>query len=127
MGSLASRECVPCRGGMPPDNGVVDDNYVHARAKKAAQCLLGRIHDWLVLIEARVEQYWYPRKGLKFRDQTVVPRICPGVHGLKATAAVGVSDSWEDITLVRPHWIDLLHERVGRRVDEVIVHRVFEN
>ena len=50
MGSLAERECVPCRGGVPPLKGAEIEN------------LLGQLSGWEVIAEHHL------RKEYKFKN-----------------------------------------------------------
>src|SRR5436190_21814842 len=57
----------------------------------------------------------------------MVSRIVSRAHCLKATGAVNVGDRRKHCTLLLADRIHLLHERIGHRVNEVLVQRLLQN
>src|SRR5438105_4974476 len=64
---------------------------------------------------------------MKLGDQTMVARVRSRANRLESPTTVHMCDGRQDRLLVGPNRIDLLHERIGRPVDEVIVQFLLEN
>ena len=100
---------------------------VHLRPEEAVERLLRPVHDRLVLVERGVEQDRHASLLLERPNELPVERIGLAADGLEPAAAVHMRHGRDDPTLVRPHRVDLDHERVGYGAHEIVVEGLFED
>ena len=91
------------------------------------QRLSRRIDDRLVFIETGVEKHGNAGDFFEFADQPAVQRVLGCIHRLQPACTVDVRDGGKDRSLVFADRINLLHEGIGRGIDEVVADGLFKN
>src|SRR4029079_15196035 len=67
------------------------------------------------------------RDRFEFLDAAIVSRISAPADGLQPAASVNMSDRRKNRALILANRVNLLHERIWRTSNEIIVHRFLEN
>src|SRR6185369_685097 len=100
--------CCGC-GVLTQDEGA-DDEAIHARAAVAVDRFCRRVHDWLVLVEAGVEQDGNAGTAREGRDEVVVDRVLLTRDGLQPAGPVDVRYRGQPLAPFGADVVDVKHK-----------------
>src|SRR5215217_6873218 len=82
---------------LSSDGVIADIQYVHTCFQKTVDCFFRRTHNWLALVERRVQNDGDTGEFREIRDQLMITRVQITRHSLKPAGAIYVSHSWKSI------------------------------
>src|SRR5436309_11364612 len=109
------------------DESIACHNPVHFGPEEAFESLRRSIDDRFVFVEAGIQEHRNAGEFFEFLDQPVIKWILRSVYGLQASRAIDVRDRRQKVSFIVSDRKDLLHERVTRGIDKILVDSFFQD